>query len=314
MNALARFLQDLHYRNFAGIVALLGGMHHPERCYALARVLGRLRTRFGYVGSGWSKTKYLQTIRTMLPGISQEEAASLLMAYWVNHQKRFMELFLTSELTGRNLDRLVEFEGLNYLDDALNRGRGVILPVPHIGNERLHHIALAVKGYPMAVISSHYEDHGLFARKVKIEASQRFHDVGHPGDSLWLLKMLKKNRVLQIASDAEAGSNGVMVRFLGQQILLPTGWARLAIKTGAAVFPSALLRQSDDRHKLIIRPEFEIHSNGNRQDDLRDNVQRYMDTVSTFFQERPDLIDWMSLTVRLEETHLARMAKSTIQQ
>lgn len=270
----------------------------------MAEILGELRTRFGYVGAGWSKGKYLRTIRTILPEIADSEAEALLRAYWVNHQKRFVELFLIDKLNSHNLNRLVEFEGLEYLDEALQRGRGVILPVPHVGNERLHHIALAIKGYPMAVISSQYEDHGPFARKVKLEASQRFHDVGHPGDALWLLKMLKENRILQIASDAEAGSNGVIVTFLGQQVLLPTGWARLALKTEAAVFPSALLRQKDNRHKLVILPKYEVCTNGDRNERLKENVQRYMDIVSQLFLERPDLIDWMNLTVRLEETEV----------
>lgn len=302
MNAIARTLQDLHYLTFSGIVKLLGGMRTPQMSCTLAQALGALRTRFGYIGPGWSRKRYIETIRTIFPQISKSEAGSLLKAYWVNHQKSFMELFLVRELTPANLDRLVEFEGLDHLGRALERGRGVILPVPHIGNERLHHIALAVKGYPIAVISSHYDDHGSYARQVKLEASRRFHEVGYPGDSIWLLKILKRNYILQVASDAEAGSRGVLVNFLGQNLLLPTGWVRLALKTGAAVLPSALLRQKDDRYRLMIRPEFELNRTDDRRDDLRDNVQHYMNVVSDFFRDHPDLIDWMSLTVRLEET------------
>ncbi|TKJ41587.1 hypothetical protein CEE37_03210 [candidate division LCP-89 bacterium B3_LCP] len=305
MNALAKLLQDIYYLKFSFIVKLLGGMRTPQHSYALAKFLGTLRTNFGYIGSGWSRGKYLDTMSKVLPELEQAKADELLKAYWVNHQKRFMELFLAREFTPENIGKLVDFEGLSYLDEALKQKRGVILPVPHIGNERLHHILLAVKGYPMAVISSHYDDHGPFARKVKIDASRRFHEVGHPGDVKWLLKVLKSNRVLQVASDAEAGENGVMVKFLGQDTLLPTGWIRLALTAGAAVFPSALLRQKNDRHKLIIKPEFEVKRDVNREETLKSNAQRYMDVVSEFFLQSPDLIDWMSLTVRLDETKQA---------
>lgn len=305
MNALARSLQDLYYSKFNCLVKLLGGMRTPQRSYTLAHFLGSMRTRFGYFGPGWSRAKYIHTIRTILPEINDGEATALLKAYWINHQKRFVELFLAQELTPGNIDRLVDFEGLEHLDEALSKGRGILLPVPHIGNERLHHILLALKGYPVAVISSPYDDHGPFARKVKIEASRRFHEVGHPGDALWLMRMLKNNRVLQVASDAEADSSSVVVNFLGQSVLLPTGWVRLALKTGAAVFPSALLRRENNRHALIIRPAFEVRQVGDRIETLKDNVQRYMDIVSEFFRERPDLIDWMSLTVRLDETRKA---------
>jgi len=302
MNSLARNLQDIYYRQFNGIISFLGGINHASRSYALAQLFGEIRTRFGYIGRGWSREKYLSTIQTLLPGISNLEAEELLKAYWINHQKRFIELFLVRSLTPDNLSSLVSFEGDDQLNSALERGKGVILPVPHLGNERLHHISLAVRGFPMAVISSQYEDHGPYARKIKIEASRQFHEVGHPGDVKWLLRMLKQNRVLQVACDAEADANGVLVRFLGQQVLLPSGWVRLAQMTGAAIFPSALLRQNDNKHKLVILPEFELIENGSRKDSLEENVQRYMDTVSELYLNRPDQIDWMSWTVRLEET------------
>jgi KDO2-lipid IV(A) lauroyltransferase len=311
MNLVARILQDLHYRFFGSLVSLLGGLKKSRRCFALADALGTLRIRFGYIGSDWSRKRYLNSIRAIFPQAPAEEVDRLLRAYWVNHQKRFIELFLMQELTPENLSQLVEFKGLENLDRALQRGHGVILPVPHIGNERLHHIALAVRGYPLAVISSKYEDHGPYARNIKIGASKRFHEIGYANDAAWLLRMLKGNYVLQVASTAEAGQTGVVVSFLGQQILLPTGWVRLALKTGAAVLPSALLRQDDDRHLLVIQPEFNLTSTGERQQVLQDNVQRFMDVVSGFYTERPDLVDWMSLTVRLDETK--RMLGSKIQ-
>jgi phosphatidylinositol dimannoside acyltransferase len=309
MNAVARTLQDLHYRLFGFLVGSLGGLQHVDRSYALAQMLGNLRTRFGYMGPGWSREVYLRTIRTILPQIGQKEANNLLREYWVNHQKRFIELFLTRELTPENLSSLVTFQGLENLDIALARGNGVILPVPHLGNERLHHIALALQGYPLAVISSKYEDHGAYAREVKIGASQRFHEVGYPGDTGWLLRMLKSNRILQIASTAEAGPGGVMVNFLGQRVLLPTGWVRLALKTGAAVLPTTLLRQENNRHILVIHPEFKLTLGNIKDSCIRDNVQCFMDLISQFYLDRPDLVDWMSLTVRLEETRQAQESK-----
>ena len=93
MNTPARFLQDAFYRLFNGIVLLLGGMKTPQRSYAIATLLGNMRTHFGYIGAGWSREKYLETITSVFPDIRSPEAKQLLKAYWENHQKRFMELF-----------------------------------------------------------------------------------------------------------------------------------------------------------------------------------------------------------------------------
>ncbi len=277
-----------------------------QRSYALAQILGNFRTRFGYIGRGWSREKYLQTIQTVFPDIGRTEAEKILRSYWVNHQKRFFELFLAPELNPENLGRIVQFQGLEHLDKALAQGKGAILPVPHLGNERLHHIALAIKGYPMAVISSRYEDHGPYARRIKLDASRRIHEVGYAGDTAWLLRMLKSNRLLQVACDAEAGANGVYTSFLGQEVLLPTGWVRLALSTGAAVLPSMLLRQDDGTHLLVVHSAFEFDRSLPREELLAGSVQRFMDLMAESFKQRPDQVDWMSLTVRLEETQRAR--------
>lgn len=306
MNATAKFLQDLYYRFFKNFVDLSGGLDHRERIYAVAKTIGIWRARRGYVGRGWSREKYLSTIRRIFPEVPKERAEELLRSYWINHQKKFMDLFLTRDLDEEKLPGWISFQGLEHLDRALQKGKGVILPVPHIGNERLHHIALAVKGYPMAVISSRYEDHGSFAQKMKLDATRRFHEIGHPGDSVWLLKMLKENRILQIACDAEPDANSVLVEFLGQEIYFPSGWVRLALKTGAGVLLSALIRRDRDRYLLVLQPEFELRRDAPQGQILQDNVRRFMDGVAELYRAYPDQVDWMNLTVRLEETAMMR--------
>jgi lauroyl/myristoyl acyltransferase len=311
MNATAKFLQDVYYRFFENFVQLAGGLDRRDRIYTVAETIGRWRARRGYVGRGWSREKYLNTIRVIFPEIPADRADELLRSYWINHQKKFMELFLTRDLDEEKLSGWICFQGLEHLDHALQQGKGVILPVPHIGNERLHHIALAVKGYPMAVISSRYEDHGAFARKVKLDASRRFHEIGHPGDPVWLLKMLKENRILQIACDAEPDANSVLTRFLGQEMYFPSGWVRLALKTGASVLLSALIRLDPDQHLLVLQPAFDLEQDAPRDQILQKNVQRYMDHVAELYQTYPDQVDWMNLTVRLEETSQLRRKNRT---
>ncbi len=312
MNATTKFLQDVHYRFFKNFVDLVGGLDRRKRVYAVAEIMGKWRARWGYVGRGWSREKYLSTIRRIFPEIPADRAEDLLRSYWINHQKKFMELFLTRDLDEQKLSDWVCFQGLEHLDRALEQGRGVVLPVPHIGNERLHHIALAVKGYPMAVISSRYEDHGNFAQKVKLDAARRFHEIGHPGDPVWLLRMLKENRILQIACDAEPDASSVLVRFLEQEIYFPSGWVRLALKTGARVLLSALIRQDHDRHLLVMQPEFDLERDAAKDRILQENVQRYMDGVAELYRTYPDQVDWMNLTVRLEESSMVR-SKSAVE-
>ena len=72
------------------------------------------------------------------------------------------------------------------------------------------------------------------------------------------------------------------------------------------MLPSVLLRQPDNRHRLVIQPEFVLNNNTDREKQIQDNIQRFMDIIAIIYTRHPDLVDWMSLTVRLDESHQAR--------
>ncbi|MBI4831371.1 MAG: lipid A biosynthesis acyltransferase, partial [Candidatus Lindowbacteria bacterium] len=80
----------------------------------------------------------------------------MLKTFWRSHQKNFLELFIMPRLNSQTISRLATFEGLDHLDYALRQGKGAILAVPHFGNERFLHVALALKGYPINVLSAKY--------------------------------------------------------------------------------------------------------------------------------------------------------------
>jgi len=50
--------------------------------------------------------------------------------------------------------------------------------VPHFGNVRLHHVALALAGYPISVVSGDYHMEPAFVRRMKLQYESRVHQVG----------------------------------------------------------------------------------------------------------------------------------------
>ena len=106
------------------------------------------------------------------------------------------------------------------MDKSLVEGKGIVLAVPHIGNERFLHIALALMGYTISVVSSKYEDMSKAARDARLDASKGFHHVGFLSDSpRWMIKTLKEGNILQIATTAFGGPKGIKVDVLGAAAL-----------------------------------------------------------------------------------------------
>jgi len=294
-------LRQSVYLAFDRIVRLFGGYEKYHRIFKIAGFTGGLRNYIGYVG-GASKRDYLNAIAASFPGKSLAEHKSILAAYWRDHQKIFLELFMYPQMTGENIIRLVDLQGRENLERAVSGGMGAILPVPHLGNVRLLHYALALYGYHISVVSSGYIEDPEIVRRFKLKETSKAHEVGFRGENpKWIIEALKDNRLIQIASTAEAGSSGVEVNFLGRRLFLSSGWVRLAITSGAPILPTYIVRGKDERHTIFVEPEFHLIKGKNRAETARLTAQALLVRLESIYRAHPHLIDWMSWQNRLRE-------------
>jgi KDO2-lipid IV(A) lauroyltransferase len=290
-----------YYLTFRAVVR--SSIHDPKGLDQLAKPLGKIRHKIGYIGPNRSPHKYLDVIQEALPGIGRSEAEDILKIFWLNHQRKFLSLFMVPRLTSDNIDHWVEFRGLEHLDAALEAGKGVILPYPHFGNERIHHISLALKGYQMSVVSSEYQDYAKASRAAKLDPVRRIHRVGFRGESpRWMIEWLEGNGVIQIASTAEAGNKGLWVQLLAKRLLLPSGWIRLAVLTGAKVVPSLIHHRPGDRHLLQVYPGFPVPASVRSIQDMTTVASNFFGVLEPEFRQDPGEIDWMTWLARCEES------------
>ncbi|NQS97162.1 MAG: lysophospholipid acyltransferase family protein [candidate division Zixibacteria bacterium] len=301
MNPLFTFLRKTVYLTFDRVVAVLGGYDNFRRVFKLAEITGALRNRIGYIG-GASKSDYLSAIAKSFPEMESRQHKKILQDYWKDHQRMFLELFIYDEMTPENIGRLVDFQGFEHIKSALKAGKGAILPVPHIGSIRLLHYSLALKGYPVSVVSSGYADDPEIVRRYKLNETSRVHQVGFRGQNpRWIVQALRDNRLVQIASTAEAGSVGVEVNFMRRRLFFTSGWVRLAMITGSPILPAYIVRNDDYRHTVHIRPAFPLTEGADRNEIVPETAQAFIDSIEPVYHQHPHLIDWMSWQNRLSE-------------
>jgi len=273
-------------------------------------ILGYLRYWIGYVGPNRSRKIYLSHIRTALVGKKENEIRRILRQFWCNHQKCLFELFLLLRISQKDLAKLVEFRGLEYLDQALKARRGVILAVPHFGNERFLHIALALRGYPMNVLSAKYDDIPRVLSKLRLRTSSRFHNVGTvSGDLRWMFECLKRNEILQIAPTGEPGTKGVRVKFLGQEVYLASGPARVALHAGAPFLPAFITRTPDERHIVEILPPISLSLKGSRGANAADLTRVFAGILEDRAQRVPEQFNWTWWVIRRQEALMQETEK-----
>lgn len=165
------------------------------------------------------------------------------------------------------LDCLLEVEGLDLLEDAQSKGRGVIVLAPHLGNWEVFGLYLNNCGCGQS--SQLYQapkdkqlDKLIYNARSRSGAKMVATD--NKGVAM-LLKALKRGEIVGILPDQvpqEAG--GEFAPLFGKEVLTMTLAARLIQKTGArAVFGFAARARKGKRHgwKIIFRdPEANIYA------------------------------------------------------
>lgn len=158
-------------------------------------------------------------------------------------------------LTRDTVDDFVRFEGVEHLDAALARGKGVVWVYPHAGAVMLMLAWLVQHGYrytqyaarglaPTEVAEAHPELLGHNKWRAEVRQA-REEDEDRTGATFLTLKAptrelyrtLGRNELVGIAFDGRIGQKWSPYTFLGRQALLNDGAFRLAASTGAMLVP-----------------------------------------------------------------------------
>ncbi len=204
----------------------------------------------------------------------------------------YYELFHTPAYTRDAIRSRMTIEGIEFLDDGVNRGKGVLLTTLHYGNtEVLLQVPLLYPQWQFIVPVERMRDERIFALMRRLRESQGMHVV--PVDEpLKIVRRLKQNCIVGLAIDRDVTGSGVLVDFFGAPARLPDGPVRLAMRTGAALLPGYGQREGRDHFHIRILPPIELQDTGNPEGDIAANMRRLYTVFESIVRERPG--QWMA--------------------
>ena len=172
-----------------------------------------------------------------------------------NFGKYLVEFFrMANEIDERFIREKVKVENLQHLNDASAQGKGVIFLTAHIGNWELGGLIMGMMGYPTLAIALPHKErpvNDLFNKQRELRGvtvvplSQAVHRC---------LSALRSNKAVAVLADRDFTNNGEIINFLGRDVLIPKGAAIFALKTGAVILPTFLVRGEDDSFILHFEP------------------------------------------------------------
>ena len=263
-------VERLRPRYWAAWMSLLSLRLLAMLPYGALLPLGRLIGLALYYASPGRREIARINLRLCFPEKSDPEHERLLRDNFASLGMAVCETAMAFFWSDRRLAPLAHIDGLEHLQTALARGKGVILLTCHMTH-------LEVSGHLLALhqtISLMYRLHKnpLMDQAIRDSRAARAHDTVERSDVRAMIRELKRGHAVWYAPDQNYGGTTqvVFVPFFGVPALTVTTTGRLAQMTGAAVVPFFPVRLSDGTgYRIRILPALEDFPTGDVAADAR---------------------------------------------
>ncbi|GII34038.1 phosphatidylinositol mannoside acyltransferase [Planotetraspora mira] len=211
----------------------------------------------------------------------------------------WMEAFrLPSMDRDRILSKTRAVDG-EFIFDNIDKGRGAVMALPHMGNWDLAGAWLAHKGYPFTTVMERLRPESLYERFLAYRQSLGMEVLpltSKGGGSAMafgtLAKRLREGRPVCLPAERDLTASGVEVDFFGAKTRMVAGPALLAIQTGAALLPAVLWFEGDG-WGIRICEEIPVPVEGTRQEKVAAMTQTLASVFEKGIAEHPE--DWHML-------------------
>ena len=196
----------------------------------------------------------LINLAAALPGTPRRERLRIVRRMMRSYNCMLFEFFRLPHLGREDLLNAVEVVGREHLEDAVARGRGVIVTCTHIGNWELAGVVLAHWGYTLHAVAGVQFNRWLSPAVRDAKSELAIHTVSHEDGLRKLLRALERNELVALMVDGDLYQHGVAVEMFGRETRWPAGPGVLAQRTGALVICGYCERVGDGRFRIQIEP------------------------------------------------------------
>ena len=196
----------------------------------------------------------------------------------------------------------VRIEGFDRLLEAQQRGKGVLFVTAHFGPWELLPLIHALHAGPIHIVARPLDnarvDHLL--TRLRERGGNR---VIRKRDAVQaILQVLRRGETVGILIDQHiTEKEGVVVPFFGLAASTAFAPALIAMRSGAAVLPAAIVREGRGRYRVLVADEVPVRRSGDLKADLVENTARFTAAIETFVRRHPDHWFWVH---RRWKTHL----------
>lgn len=237
----------------------------------------------------------------LLGNLSKPDLDRILRHTMQNFRKDLLEIWTFPKLNQNRINRMSYFEGIERLDKALEKGKGAILCITHFGSWKIILPALGYNGYKVNQIAANpltfekdteASSHNIIM-KLELESESslpaKFIYLDEGKSIRQIYRVLANNEIVVISLDGIIGGKRMAMPFLNGTLLLSTGGASLSLSTEAPSLPVFIVRQKNNKHKIIIHEPVVNLNNGFDKEAFIDTwMKNYTRLFEHYVQDYPD--------------------------
>jgi phosphatidylinositol dimannoside acyltransferase len=189
----------------------------------------------------------------------------------------------------RVFERFIIAEGLEHLQRAKERGKGLIIALPHIGSWEWGGSFLNSIGMGMTAVAEELEPPALFEwfKEKRESIGIRVEPLNDKAGAT-LLATLRAGGVVGLLCDRDIQGNGIEVDFFSERVTLPAGPATLALRTDATLVAAACYSGPGRDHFAAVTPPINTARTGKLREDVRHVTQLVAHELEGLIQRAPE--------------------------
>ncbi len=279
----------LPYIAFRGLAAIVNML--PEKA---ALMVGKTLGGLTYSLSRGLRRRAERNLKRAFAGEkSPEEIDAILKRLYRNLGLSFVEFLRYRKVDQSYIESHIEFQGLEHIEQGLEKGRGVVLLTAHFGNWELMGMALAIKGFTLSVVARPIDNPYVDGFVNRARTCHGNSIIEKKNALRRLIQVLKNNGIAAVLLDQRASmSEGVRVDFFNIPAPTHKGIAGVVRRTGSVVVPAFIHRIDTSKHRIVCKPPVEIKVTDDRESDILENTRRFTLVIEQAIREHPEEWFW----------------------
>ena len=237
----------------------------------------------------------LRNLELAFPEKPLKERKKILRGVYVSMGRLLGEVCLFPGYTQANASEIAVYQGFENFEAAEKRGKGVLLLTGHFGGWEVGSFFHSLQGHPMEIVVRPLDNAYLDALVARYRGLHGNRMIGKDEFARGLLAAMQRNGTVGILMDTNMiPRQGVFVDFFGIPACTPSGVARVALHTDAAVVPAFTIWDSVLRkYRVEFGPAVELVRTGDVEADTVANTAKFTKVIEEYVRRYPDQWLWV---------------------